>query len=74
VGVAGHVKIGNGVKAGGKSGLNADLEPGSYVNGNPAIPFMLDRRIAILSRRLPDLFRRVDTLEEQLVDAKKTSS
>ncbi len=73
-GVAGHITIGKGVKAGGRAGLNADLAPGSFVNGNPAIPVMLDRRIAVLSQRLPELFRRVGALEEQRVDAKKSSS
>ncbi len=73
-GVAGHITIGKGVKAGGRAGLNADLAPGSFVTGNPAIPVMLDRRIAVLNQRLPELFRRVGTLEEQLADAKKSSS
>ena len=44
------------------------------MNGNPAIPYMLERRIAILQQRLPELFKRVSTLEEQLTDAKKSSS
>ena len=73
-GVAGHITIGRGVKAGGKAGLNADLPAGSVVTGNPAIPVMLERRITILHQRLPELFRRVDALEEQLVAAKKSSS
>lgn len=73
-GVSGHITIGNGVKAGGKAGLNADLPAGVFVNGNPAIPLMLDRRIALLKQRLPELFKRVSTLEEQLGDTKKSSS
>ena len=38
----------------------------SYVNGNPAIPYMLERRIAVLKQRLPELFHRVDELEAQV--------
>ena len=64
-GVAGHLTIGKGAKAGGQTGILADLAPGSYVLGNPAIPVMLERRIALLSQRLPDLFKRVDRLEQQ---------
>jgi UDP-3-O-[3-hydroxymyristoyl] glucosamine N-acyltransferase len=64
-GVAGHLTLGKGTKAGGQTGIFADLAPGSYVMGNPAIPVMLERRIAVLQQRLPDLFRRVDRLEEQ---------
>jgi UDP-3-O-[3-hydroxymyristoyl] glucosamine N-acyltransferase len=64
--VAGHVTIGKGVKAGGQAGINADVAPGKFVNGTPAIPYMLERRIAVLQHQLPNLFKRVDALEEQL--------
>jgi UDP-3-O-[3-hydroxymyristoyl] glucosamine N-acyltransferase len=73
-GVGGHITIGKGVKAGGKAGISSNLAAGSFVNGNPAIPYLLERRIAILQQRLPELFKRVETIEEQLVDAKKSSS
>jgi hypothetical protein len=35
---------------------------------------MLERRVSVLQPRLPDLFKRVEALEEQLLDAKKSSS
>lgn len=73
-GAAGHITIGKGVKVGGKAGITTDIPAGSFVNGNPAIPYLLERRIAVLQQRLPELFRRVDTLEAQVVDAKKSSS
>jgi UDP-3-O-[3-hydroxymyristoyl] glucosamine N-acyltransferase len=71
VGVAGHITIGSGVKAGGQAGISSNVAPGQTINGTPAIPFQLERRIAVLQQRLPDLFRRVDALEQQL---KKSSS
>ena len=74
VGVGGHIKIGKGVKAGGQAGITADVPAGSFINGTPAIPYLLERRIAVLQQRLPDLFRRVETLEAQLLDTKKSSS
>lgn len=74
VGVAGHISIGRGVKAGGKAGLNADLEAGAVVNGNPAMPMMLERRIAVLTSRLPELFKRVGGIEDRLGCAEKSSS
>jgi UDP-3-O-[3-hydroxymyristoyl] glucosamine N-acyltransferase len=74
VGVAGHITIGKGVQAGGQAGINGDVEPGLKINGTPAIPYSLERRIAVLQRRIPELFKRVDSLEEQIVDAKKSSS
>jgi UDP-3-O-[3-hydroxymyristoyl] glucosamine N-acyltransferase len=63
VGVGGHITLGRGSKAGGQAGIASDLPAGAYVNGNPAIPFLLERRIAVLQRRLPDLFKRVEALE-----------
>jgi UDP-3-O-[3-hydroxymyristoyl] glucosamine N-acyltransferase len=66
VGVGGHITIGKGAKAGGGAAVTSDVAAGVYVNGYPAIPFMLERRIAVLRRRLPDLFHRVDALEAQI--------
>lgn len=73
-GLGGHITIGKGAKVGGQGGVTSDLAPGAFVNGTPAIPYMLERRIAVLQQRLPDLFKRVETLEEQLEAAKKSSS
>ena len=58
-------------RIGGQSGLNYDSEPGSYLNGTPAIPYMLERRLQILHQRLPDLFKRVELLEQK---TEKTSA
>lgn len=73
-GVGGHVTIGKGVKAGGRAGIASDLAAGAFVNGNPAIPYLLERRIAVLQRRLPDLFKRVDLLADELTRLKKASA
>jgi UDP-3-O-[3-hydroxymyristoyl] glucosamine N-acyltransferase len=71
VGVAGHISIGKGVRAGGQAGITSDVAAGSVINGTPAVPYMLERRIAVLQQRLPDLFKRVDALEAEI---KKSSS
>jgi UDP-3-O-[3-hydroxymyristoyl] glucosamine N-acyltransferase len=73
-GAAGHLTVGKGAKAGGRAGIVSDIAAGAYVNGNPAISYMLERRIAILQQRLPDLFHRVDALEDQIDALKKTSA
>jgi len=65
-GIGGHITLGKGSKAGGQAGVSSNLAPGSYVNGTPAIPYMLERRLAILHQRLPDLFKRLDALEAGL--------
>ena len=70
-GVAGHLRLGRGAKVGGGAAVTTDLEAGTFVNGSPAIPLMLERRIAVLKQRLPELFRRVETLEAQLAREKE---
>jgi UDP-3-O-[3-hydroxymyristoyl] glucosamine N-acyltransferase len=63
-GVGGHITIGKGSKAGGQTGIAFNVPPGSYLNGTPAIPYMLERRLQVLHQRLPDLFKRVEALEK----------
>ena len=66
VGVGGHITIGRGTKAGGQTGIGSDVAAGSYLNGTPALSYMLERRLQILHQRLPDLFKRVEFLEHKL--------
>lgn len=73
-GLAGHLELGTGAKVGGGAGVAADVAAGAFVNGSPAIPYLLERRIAVLKQRLPDLFKRVSAIEDQLAHAKKSSS
>jgi len=65
VGVGGHITLGKGTKAGGQTGIAFDTEPGSYLNGTPAMPYMTERRLQILHQRLPDLFKRLEALEKK---------
>jgi UDP-3-O-[3-hydroxymyristoyl] glucosamine N-acyltransferase len=73
-GLGGHITIGRSAKVGGQAGITSDVAAGAFVNGTPAVPFQLERRLAILHQRLPDLFRRVETLEALLEDTKKSSA
>jgi len=65
-GLAGHLTVGSGSKIDGQTGVNSDLEPKSFVKGSPCLPYNLEQRINVLRKRLPDLFKRVDALEERL--------
>ena len=69
VGVGGHITLGKGTKAGGQTGIAFDTAPGSYLNGTPAMPYMLERRLQVLHQKLPDLFKRVEYLEQNLKKA-----
>lgn len=68
-GVGGHITLGKGTKVGGQTGIAYDTKPGSYVNGTPALPYMVERRLQVLHQKLPDLFKRVEYLEEILKKA-----
>ncbi len=65
-GVGGHITLGKGAKVGGQTGVTFNVPPGTYVNGTPAIPYMLERRLQVLHQRLPDLFKRVELMEKKL--------
>jgi len=65
-GVAGHLHIGTQSMIGGQSGVIHDLEPKSYVRDSPAMPYMIAQKVHVLKYRLPDLFKRVASLEETI--------
>jgi UDP-3-O-[3-hydroxymyristoyl] glucosamine N-acyltransferase len=69
-GVAGHLTIGKGAKADGQTGINSSVEPGTFWKGSPCLPYQLEQRINVLRQRLPDLFRKVDTLAAELSELK----
>ncbi|MBK1879783.1 UDP-3-O-(3-hydroxymyristoyl)glucosamine N-acyltransferase [Pelagicoccus mobilis] len=64
---AGHLTIGAGAQLAGECVAYSDLEGGKKYGGSPAMPLMAYQRIRILTRRLPDLFKRVTQLESQLL-------
>jgi UDP-3-O-[3-hydroxymyristoyl] glucosamine N-acyltransferase len=66
VGVAGHLTIGSGAIVAGATGVSRSLKPKEKVRGPTAEPIMLYNRIAVLQRRLPDLFKRFDKLEKSV--------
>ena len=73
VGIADHVDIGDGVTIGGRSGVVGSIKPGKTVSGYPAMDHHLEKRVLAgakylpeMPRRLRDLERRLQTLEEQL--------
>jgi UDP-3-O-[3-hydroxymyristoyl] glucosamine N-acyltransferase len=65
-GVAGHLTLGDRVKLGAQTGLFEDVPADGFMNGTPAVPFGLERRLVVLSRRLPELFKKVDSLAASL--------
>jgi UDP-3-O-[3-hydroxymyristoyl] glucosamine N-acyltransferase len=65
-GSAGHLSIGDGCFIAGRAGVTKDLPPGSRVWGFPAVPERRWHRSTALVGRLPELLRRLRTLERHL--------
>ncbi len=70
-GVAGHLTLGDRVKLGAQTGLFEDVPADGFMNGTPAVPFGLERRLVVLSRRLPELVKKVDSLAASLDSAER---
>jgi UDP-3-O-[3-hydroxymyristoyl] glucosamine N-acyltransferase len=73
-GVAGHLTLGDRVRLGAQTGLFEDVPSDGFMNGTPAVPFGLERRLVVLSRRLPELFKKVDSLAASLDSAARRPS
>lgn len=62
-GIVGHIQIGDGAKINAQSGVSKSLEPGQAVTGSPAYDYTAALRSQALSRKLPELQKRVKELE-----------
>lgn len=65
-GIANQVKIGDGVIASAQTGIHNDIAPGEMVSGSPAIPYKLYLKVAAIYNRLPDIYKSVKKLQNQL--------
>ena len=65
-GLAGHLTLGKGAKVGAQSGVAKDVPAGASVFGSPSLPLIVEQRLSVLRRKLPELFKRVDALEKHL--------
>lgn len=65
VGVAGHLEIGDGVVATAQTGIPSSVEAGKIISGYPAIDNRLWLKASAVFKRLPELLKRVETLEKK---------
>ncbi len=63
-GTVGHLSIGPGSTIAARGVVFKDLEPGSFVSGFPAKPHREELKIIASLRKLPDLIRRLGSLEK----------
>ena len=64
-GLAGHLTVGTGAMIAAQSGVKDDIPAKTSVWGSPSNPILLEQKLTILRRRLPELFKRVEALEER---------
>ena len=65
-GVRDNITLGAGVRVAAFSGVAGDIAPGQTVAGRPAISARDAHRIALAKTRLPELIKRVRSLEARL--------
>jgi UDP-3-O-[3-hydroxymyristoyl] glucosamine N-acyltransferase len=68
VGVANHVRLGQGVIATAQTGIPNSVEAGEYISGYPAISHREWLKSAAIYRQLPALKKRVAELEQRLAE------
>ncbi len=71
VGVIGHLKIRKNAIIAAQSGISKDVPENEILWGSPANQITLQKKIDISSRRLPELLKRVKSLEKEIEELKK---
>jgi UDP-3-O-[3-hydroxymyristoyl] glucosamine N-acyltransferase len=66
VGVNGHITVGEGVVVGPKSGVAKSIPAGEVVSGNPTMPHQTYLRTRSLIQRLPDMTKKIRSLEDRV--------
>jgi UDP-3-O-[3-hydroxymyristoyl] glucosamine N-acyltransferase len=66
VGLVGHIDLGDDVRVGAQSGVPKSVPAGKTVFGYPARDIMETKRIEASLTRLPDLFKRVRQIEDEV--------
>jgi len=70
VGVAGHLKIGDMVRVAAQTGIMTDIEPNQEIGGSPAMEVRRARRVYFHFLQLPELVKRIESLETQIESMK----
>ena len=62
-GIVGHIQIADGAKINAQSGVSKSIKPGKAVTGSPAYDYTAALRSQAVSRKLPELEKRIKELE-----------
>ena len=71
-GIVGHLQVGDGAKINAQSGVSKSIEAGKAVTGSPAHEYTAALRSQALTRRLPELEKRIQELESLIKQFMKT--
>ncbi len=71
-GIAGHLTIGSDVTIGPQAGVPKDLPDGTVGSGSPFMESRTFMRAAVVAPKLPDMYRRLQELEKELAEIKKS--
>lgn len=66
VGLAGHITVGDRAELAAQSGISKSVAPGARVFGSPAMDLKAYGRQAVTIKRLPDLIKRIEAIENEL--------
>jgi len=72
-GVIGHVTIGDNVVVAAQSGVTKSIPSNTCVSGYPAKPHVLAKKIHAFTQNLPELFKKVKQLEEEIEKLKSAT-
>lgn len=71
VGIAGHIKFGNRCEVGAQSGINKGYRDGARIIGYPATDIATFAKSAVLIRKLPDLFKELEAIKNEITKQQK---
>jgi UDP-3-O-[3-hydroxymyristoyl] glucosamine N-acyltransferase len=67
VGIAGHIKVADGTKAGAQAGIAGDVrQENTTILGSPAIDYKTFLKASVVFKKLPELKSRIDEIEKQI--------
>jgi len=70
VGLAGHIKTGDNVKIGAKSGIISNIENNRSLLGYPAMEIKRFYRTSIILQKLPDMYQTMNLLQKEIAELK----
>jgi len=65
-GIDGHISLGDGVRVAGMAGVTSDVEPGQTVAGYPAWSHMKEKRVRVVTRKLPEMLKEIRELRKRI--------